>query len=48
MRALLVCMLLLVTVMLVYSSVVLGENGMRSRTDDAGDSIGDYVRGMSP
>ncbi|MDF2836565.1 MAG: hypothetical protein K0Q63_2205 [Paenibacillus sp.] len=48
MRALLVCMLLLVTVMIVYSAVALGEDGMRARTDEAGASVGDYIRGMSP
>lgn len=48
MRALLVCMLLLVTVMIVYSSVALGEDGIRMQTDEAGAAVGDYIRGMSP
>ncbi|GBG11824.1 hypothetical protein PAT3040_06672 [Paenibacillus agaridevorans] len=48
MRALLLSMLLLVTVLLVYSAVAEGEDGMRSQTNEAGASISDYIRGMSP
>lgn len=48
MRALLVCMLLLVTVMMIYSAVAMGEDGMRSQTNEAGASVSDYIRGMSP
>jgi hypothetical protein len=48
MRALLLSMLLLVTVLLVYSAVAEGEDGMRSQTNKAGASISDYIRGMSP
>jgi hypothetical protein len=47
-RSLLISMLLLVTVVLIYSAVAEGEDGMKSTTDEAGYSIGDYIRGMSP
>ncbi|MHA6480509.1 hypothetical protein ACX1C1_01010 [Paenibacillus sp. strain BS8-2] len=48
MRVLLVCMLLLITAMILYSTIVTGEDGIRSRTDGAGSSVSDYIRGMSP
>jgi hypothetical protein len=41
-------MLLLVTVMIVYWAFALGEDGLRSRTDEAGASVSGYIRGMSP
>jgi hypothetical protein len=41
-------MLLLVTVMIVYSAFALGKDGLRSHTDEAGASVSGYIRGMSP
>lgn len=48
MRAMLTAMLLLVAILLVYSATVAGEDGMKSRSREAGSSVGDYIRGMSP
>ncbi|MDQ6422836.1 hypothetical protein RB620_25750 [Paenibacillus sp. LHD-117] len=48
MRALLMSMLLLLTVLLIYTAVAEGEGGMKRQTNEAGASISDYIKGMSP
>ena len=48
MRALLVSMLLLVTALLIYAAAAEGESGIKSRNNEAGSSVSQYIRGMSP
>ncbi len=48
MRALLVAMLLLVTVMLLYQGIAEGDEGMHGQLDHAGHSVSGHIRGMSP
>lgn len=48
MRAILTSLLLIITVVLIYTSVAEGEGGMKSGMNRTGSAMSDYVKGMSP
>ncbi|MCR2803340.1 hypothetical protein [Paenibacillus soyae] len=48
MRAILTSMLLIVTVVLIYTTVADGEDGLKSGINRSGSAMSDYVKGMSP
>ncbi|WP_162848528.1 hypothetical protein [Paenibacillus nanensis] len=48
MRAILTSVLLIITVLLIYTAVAEGEGGMKDGVNRTGGAISDYVKGMSP
>ncbi|MCM3631025.1 hypothetical protein M3194_27230 [Paenibacillus glycanilyticus] len=48
MRSLLISMLLLVTVILLYTGITGGEGGTKRQVERSGAAIGAYIRQMSP
>ncbi|MFC4777130.1 hypothetical protein ACFO9Q_10065 [Paenibacillus sp. GCM10023252] len=48
MRGLLISLLLLITVIIIYTSTAEGDAGTKKQLERAGNSMSDYIRGMSP
>ncbi|MWC30681.1 hypothetical protein [Paenibacillus sp. MMS18-CY102] len=48
MRALLMAVLLLVTVILIYDEVAGGKDGTKEQLEESGEHIGGSIRRMSP
>lgn len=48
MRSLLAAILLLVTIVMIYSGVAEGEQGMKKQLERSGDATSSYIRTMSP
>ncbi|CAM3324161.1 MULTISPECIES: hypothetical protein [Paenibacillus] len=48
MRSLLISMLLLVTVILLYTGITGGDDGTKRQVERSGSAIGAYIRQMSP
>lgn len=48
MRSILTSVLLIITVILIYTAVAEGEGGMKDGVNRTGGAISDYVKGMSP
>ena len=48
MRAILTTVLLIITVILIYTAVADGDTGMKQGLIRTGGAMSDYVRGMSP
>ncbi|SFF29169.1 hypothetical protein SAMN04487969_12369 [Paenibacillus algorifonticola] len=48
MRTLLAAILLLVTIVMIYSGVAEGDQGMKKQLERSGDATSSYIRNMSP
>lgn len=48
MRGILISMLLLITVLLLYQAFAEGDEGMNQHINEAGGSISDHIKGMTP
>ncbi|MBH5320154.1 hypothetical protein I6N90_20320 [Paenibacillus sp. GSMTC-2017] len=48
MRAILTSMLLIIAVILIYTSVAEGDDGMKNQINKVGGTMGEYIEGMSP
>lgn len=48
MRAILTSVLLIITVILIYTAVAEGEGGLKSGINRTGGAMSDYLKGMSP
>lgn len=48
MRSLLAAILLLVTIVMIYSGAAEGDQGMKKQLERSGDATSSYIRTMSP
>jgi len=48
MRTLLITMLLLITVVFLYQTLIAGDSGMGANINGAGESISEHIRRMGP
>ncbi|WP_341279282.1 hypothetical protein [Paenibacillus sp. FSL H8-0537] len=48
MRSLLAAILLLVTMVMIYSGIAEGDQGMNKQLERSGDATSSYIRTMSP
>ncbi|CAM4477815.1 MULTISPECIES: hypothetical protein [Paenibacillus] len=48
MRGLLMTLMLLVTVILIYTAVVEGESGTKAQVESSGRAMSESIRGISP
>ncbi|MFD0962002.1 hypothetical protein [Paenibacillus chungangensis] len=48
MRSLLISLLLIITVVIVFTAVVEGDEGMKRQLHKSGDAMGEYIRGTNP
>lgn len=48
MRSLLLSMLLIVTVIAIYTAIAEGDDGMKQRIYDSEEAVASYIRRMSP